>query len=342
MIKKTSTKRFLQGLGRALYHVLLVAMSAGIAFSLPTMVSIVARDFWTYWALVEKQNIFLVSVEIALALLLVLFFNYLGSSWRDRRFARMARGSGMVHFFPASRFLTQRRIRRLKKKQGFARDIMTIASTGHRTFTDPRGDLHDVLQNCREAKLMLLNPHGEGAGARAKSILDPEVTPERFREQIKKSIDFLKQLKAVQKNIKLKLYGDAPFLKLAILGDYVWVKHYHPGLDIHAMPEYVFEHDQNPGSLYTPFYQYFLMRWDGPDTPEYDLETDELVYRDVAGNEFKREKFDAPSKHDGEPGAGESFRPASLTSLTYHHESSTRSGEADRGNAAVMDGGKSH
>jgi hypothetical protein len=81
LVKKASTKHFLQGLGRVLYHVLLVAMSAGVVFFLPTMVSIVARDFWTYWALVEKQNIFLVSVEIALALLLVLFFNYLGSSW---------------------------------------------------------------------------------------------------------------------------------------------------------------------------------------------------------------------------------------------------------------------
>ena len=76
MIKKTSTKHFLQGLGRVLYHVLLVAMSAGIAFSLPTTVSVIARDFWTYWALVEKQYLFLISFEIALALLLVLFFNY--------------------------------------------------------------------------------------------------------------------------------------------------------------------------------------------------------------------------------------------------------------------------
>ena len=76
MIEKTSTKHFLQSLARVLYHVLLVAMSAGIAFSLPRMVSVIARDFWTYWALVEKQNLFLISVEIALALLLVLFFNY--------------------------------------------------------------------------------------------------------------------------------------------------------------------------------------------------------------------------------------------------------------------------
>ena len=59
---------------------------------------------------------------------------------------------------------------------------------------------------------------------RAKSILDPDITLERLAEQIKKSIDLLKGLKAAQKNIKLKLYDDAPSLKMAILGDYMWIK----------------------------------------------------------------------------------------------------------------------
>ncbi len=70
------------------------------------------------------------------------------------------------------------------------------------------------------------------------------------------------------------------------------MKHYHPSLDVHSMPEYVFEHEQNPGSLYTPLYQYFLMRWEELNIPGYDFETDELVYRDEAGNEKAREKFD--------------------------------------------------
>ncbi len=69
--------------------------------------------------------------------------------------------------------MAQRKIRRLKKAQGFARDVMVISSTGFRTFVDPRGDLHDVLHNCREAKIMLLNPYSHGASARAQSILDP-------------------------------------------------------------------------------------------------------------------------------------------------------------------------
>ena len=98
------SKHFAKALARILYHVLLVALSAGIAFSLPTMVSFIARNFLPYWALVENQSIFLISAEIVLAVWLILFFNYIGRNWRDRRFAKMARGSGMVHFFPQGNF----------------------------------------------------------------------------------------------------------------------------------------------------------------------------------------------------------------------------------------------
>ncbi len=204
----------------------------------------------------------------------------------------MARDAGLVSVTPARGLLARRRTRKLKEKEGFARDIMVIGSTGFRTFVDPKGDLHHVIKDCREAKIMLLHPFGEGASARAKSILEPGITPESFGEQIKKSIDFLKGLKAVQKNVRLKLYQDVPLLKLSILGDHIWIQHYHAGMDVQSMPEYVFKHDQNTGSLYIPFYQYFLTRWNNPDLPEYDLDTDELIYRDSAGNVIRRERFD--------------------------------------------------
>jgi hypothetical protein len=57
------------------------------------------------------------------------------------------------------------------------------------------------------------------------------------------------------------------------------------------MPEYVFKHDKNLSSLYIPFYQFFMTRWNDPNVPEYDLESDELTYRDTAGNEVSREKL---------------------------------------------------
>lgn len=290
--KKRFWTDLVKGSAHILYHVVVVALSAGIALSLPMIVGLLAKDFFFYWSLVENEKKYLLSVEMTLAVLLILFFNYIGRSWRDRKFAKMARGAGMAYFFSTRGPLAQRKIKRLKKAQGFARDVLIISSTGFRTLVEPQGDLHEVLQSCREAKIMLLNPHSEGARARANSILDPNVTPENFSEQIRKSVDFLKGLKAIQKNVKLKLYEDSPFLKLVILGDYIWMKHYHPGLDIDNMPEFVFEHEQNPGSLYTHLYQYFLARWEDFNIPEYDFETDELVYRDETGNERIREKFD--------------------------------------------------
>ncbi|MBI5640876.1 MAG: hypothetical protein HZA17_10660 [Nitrospirae bacterium] len=291
MFSKRRLKDFIKGPAHILYHVMLILMSAAFALSLPYTVEFVAKKFLIYWTWIGNEKIFLVSVEIALAVILILFFNYIGRSWNDRRYSRMAREAGLVFVSPSKGFFARRRSKRLKEREGIARDVMVIGSTGYRTFADSGGDLHGVIKNCREAKIMLLNPFSDGASIRARSILDPEMTPQHFREQIRKSIDFLKELRAVQKNVRLKLYGEVPFLKVAISGDYVWLKHYHAGFDVQAMPEFVFKHNQSPGSLYVPFYQYFLRWWNNPGIPEYDLDTDELVYRDPAGNEEKREPF---------------------------------------------------
>ena len=284
---------------RVFYHVVVMALSAAFALSLPLTASFMAKNFLVYWSFIGNEKIFLISVEMALAISLVLFFNYISRSWRDRKLSNMARDAGLVSVTPARGLLARRRTRKLKEKEGFAREIMVIGSTGFRTFVDPKGDLHHVIKDCREAKIMLLHPFSEGASARAKSILEPGITPESFGEQIKKSIDFLKGLKAVQKNVRLKLYQDVPLLKLSILGDHIWIQHYHAGMDVQSMPEYVFKHDQNTGSLYIPFYQYFLTRWNNPDLPEYDLDTDELIYRDSAGNVIRRERFDQMKREVG-------------------------------------------
>ena len=52
-----------------------------------------------------------------------------------------------------------------------------------------------------------------------------------------------------------------------------------------------------PGGFYDPVHQYFLSRWQDPRIPEYDLETDELVYQsDSVG--ARREDFFADAKAD--------------------------------------------
>lgn len=292
MLRARGIKEFIKVPAHILYHIAIIAISAGIALSLPYTVSFLSRQFHASWVQIGNEKIFLLAAEIVLAVLLILFFNYTGWVWRDRRLARIARNAGLVFASSSRGIFARRKSRKLKETQGIARDIMVIGSTGFRTFTEMKGDLHAVVRNCRKAKIMLLNPISAGAEIRVKSILDPEITLERFREQIQKSIAFLKELKAVQKDIRLKLYPTVPFLKMTISGDFIWVNHYHAGCDVRLIPEYVFMHKQEPGSLYTVFYQYFLSQWNDPAIPEYDLETDELVYRDAAGNEGKRERIE--------------------------------------------------
>ena len=297
--------RFLDFIGnsaRVLYHIGLAALSAAIALSLPRALNFIAKKTLIYWSLLGNEKLIVVSVEMAVAVLFIFIFNALGRSWKDRRLSNMAENAGLVLVRPARGFLARRKVKKMKERQAYAKDVMIIGSTGLRTFVDPKGDLHQVLQNCRNAKIMLLNPFSEGARVRAISIQNPLVTAETFREQVEKSIEFLKALSAIKKEMKLKLYQDIPLLKLAILDDHIWIQHYHAGLDVQQMPEYVFKHDQNIGSLYVPFYQFFMTRWNDPHVPEYDLESDELVYRDAAGNECKRRRF-ASQEVEAAPGA---------------------------------------
>ncbi len=261
LIKKRIFEDFIKGSTHMFYHILMVGLSAVLALSLPMTASFIAKQFLIYWSLIGNDKIFLISIETMSVIFFIFLSTFLRRSWKDRKLSNMARTAGMVLVTPAKGFFAKRRIRKLKESQGIARDVMVISSTGFRTFVDPKGELHQVIQNCREAKIMLLNPYSEGAIVRAKSIPDPDVTPGSFGEQIRKSIEFLKTLKAAQKKVNLKLYPDSPFLKMTILGDYIWLQHYQAGLDVQMMPKYVFRHDPNIGSLYFPFY------WGGGTTP---------------------------------------------------------------------------
>lgn len=284
-------RSFFRGAANVLYHIVVVTLSGAIALSLPFVAGFLAEDFMAYWNQIKNEEVVLVSIEIAVALFLILAFNYFGRSIGDRKIARIAAGAGLVQCVSAKGRLTRKRAKKAKEQQGMARSVVVLGATGYRTFVDAEGELHQVLRDCLEAKIMLMNPYSEAAQVRARAILHPDVTPLRLREEVKQSIEFLKQLKAAHKNVKLKLYSDLPLMKLVILGDYIWLQHYHANLDVEMTPEYVFQHNQDNPSLYTLFYQYFVERWESPEIPEYDLETDELVYPKNGGNEVRREKF---------------------------------------------------
>lgn len=284
----STVQALLRDAAGSLYHIVIVALSAGIALLLPAG----ARHFLAFWARVEQDKLSLIAVEITVAVLLIVCLNYIHRSMRDRALASVATGAGLVSFFPRRTREAQRHIAQLREEQGTGRTISVIGSSGHSTFVDQVGGLSSVLDKCLGARIMLVNPYSQEASARILAINHPEFTLEKFREEVRQSIRLLKRLKAMGKAVKLKLYSDSPLIKLVILGDYLWLQHYHADLDVKTMPEYVLRHNSKDHGLYTLYAHYFVQRWGNPEIPEYDLETDELVYRNKAGSEIRRERFE--------------------------------------------------
>lgn len=284
----STVRALLRDAAGSLYHIVVVALSAGIALLLPAG----AKHFLSFWSRVEHDKLSLIAVEMMVAILLIICLNYFRRSMRDRTLAMVATGAGLVSFFPRRTRGAQRNIKRLKEEHGTGRTISVIGSSGHSTFVDQVGDLSSVLDKCLGARIMLVNPYGQEASARIEAINHPEFTLETFREEIRQSIQLLKRLKAMGKAVKLKLYSDAPLIKLVILGDYLWLQHYHADLDVQTMPEYVLRHNRKDHGLYTLYAHYFVQRWESAEIPEYDLDTDELVYRNGTGNEIRRERFE--------------------------------------------------
>ena len=281
-------RAFLRNAAGSLYHIVIVALSAGIALLLPAG----ASQFLSFWSRVEHDKFSLIAVEMTAAIVLMLCFNFIHRSMRDRALAAVATGAGLVSFFPRRARDAQRRIKTLKEEQGTGRTVMVIGSSGYSTFVDQVGDLSSVLDKCLEAKILLVNPFSQDASARMHALAHPTYTLPKFREEVRQSIALLKRLKAIGKVVKLKLYSDAPLVKLVILEDYLWLQHYHADLDVQTMPEYVLQRNRKDHGLYTLYAHYFMQRWESAEIPEYDLETDELVYRNRTGQEIRRERFE--------------------------------------------------
>ena len=278
----------LRNIAESLYHIIIVALSGGIALLLPAG----AKQFLALWGRIEHDKVSLIAIEMLVAILLIGGISYVTRSLRDRRTAAAATGAGLVSFFPRRARGAERRIRKLREAHGTGRTIKVIGSSGYSTLVDQVGDLASVLDKCLGAHILLVNPHSQEVSRRIQAIGHPGLTLEGFREEIRQSIALLKRLKTMGKAVKLKLYADAPLVKMVILGDYLWLQHYHADLDIETMPEYVLRHNPKAQGLYTLYAHYFEQRWESADIPEYDFETDELVYRNKAGHETRREAFE--------------------------------------------------
>ena len=293
MSDSTRSRGLLLGFQQVLSHGVITLLAVAIAFSLPQAARYILYE---WWPVVERDANLLLATEIGMASAMVLLFNSAKIMWGNRQRVAMAKLTALAYARKDRRdWLSQRRERALAKRLSAARDAYLLTLTGHDTLVDERSLLRRAVQTAYEIRVMLVNPVGAGLRRRVDS-LPPEVTLLSFHKEIEASIACLAELRKAGKKVTLKFYEQEPFWKVIVLGDHVWVQHCHTGFEVKNQPEYVFglQHDNPREGLYIPFYMHFLEQWNQSCHPEYDFDTNELVYRDEAGNERCRAALGVP------------------------------------------------
>jgi hypothetical protein len=292
--RKPHSHGLVAGVRQILAHGAVTLLALVIAFSLPPAARYI---LYTWWPRVETDTSLLLATEIGFASALVLLFHLAKLAWIDRQKVAMVKLSALVYARNArNHWLARLRERSLVKDLPVARDACVLTLTGHNTFTDGKSLVREALKSAYEIRVMLVNPVGEGL-RRCVDSLPAHVTVLSFQGEIEASIAYLAGLRKLGKKVTLKFYDEEPFWKVIVLGDLVWVQHCHRGYELKQQPEFVFarqHHDARQG-LFTPFFLYFLERWSESRNPEYDFDSNELVYRDAAGNETGRAPLGVPS-----------------------------------------------
>ena len=289
----TSPHSFMSGLRQILSHGAVTVLAVAIAFSLPGFANYILNEWWPE---VESNANLLLGTEIALASVLALIFNLAKIAWDHRQRVLIARLASLVHARNSEAgWLARRRERDLIGHLTTARDAFILTLTGYDTLVAEDSLLRPVIDKAYEIRVMLVNPVGQGLRQRAES-LPSDVTVLTLHTEIEATIGVLSKLRKYGKKVKLKFYDEEPFWKIVVLGDYIWVQHCHSGFVVREQPEYVFalQHTEPRHGLFVPFYMIFLNYWNDTRHPEYDFETNELVYRDAGGRETGREVLGVP------------------------------------------------
>jgi len=281
------------GLRQILSHGTITVLAVAIAFSLPGIANYILNEWWPE---VQNNANLLLATEVGLASVLALLFNLAKIAWDHRRRVLTARLASLVYARNAGAgWWSRRRERALVSQLPAARDAFVLTLTGYDTFVADDSLLRGVIEKAYEIRVMLVNPIGKALRERADS-LPPEITVLTLHTEIEAVVAYLSGLRKFGKKVTLKFYDEEPFWKLIVLGDYVWVQHCHSGFAVKEQPEFVFALQQREPrhGLFVPFYMVFLNQWNDARHPEYDFDTNELVYRDASGKETGRAVLGVP------------------------------------------------
>src|SRR5437667_10284107 len=293
MHRGTPTYNLWTGLRQILTHGVITMLAVAIAFSLPGIANYFLNEWWPE---VQNNANLLLATEVALASVLALLFNLAKIAWGQRQRVLTARLASLIYARSAGAgWRWRRRERALIRQLPAPRDAFVLTLTGYDTFVADDSLLRGVIEKAYEIRVMLVNPVGKALQERADS-LPREITVLTLHTEIEATIGYLSGLRKFGKKVKLKFYDEEPFWKLIVLGDYVWVQHCHSGFAVKQQPEFVFalQHREPRHGLFVPFYMVFLNQWNDARHPEYDFDTNELVYRDASGKETGRAALGVP------------------------------------------------
>ncbi len=277
-----------------IHHTAITLLAVWIAFRLPEAARYI---LFVWWPKVEGNAEALLITEITLAACLVVLFHALRFTWACWRKAKLNETASLVHARDVTDGWLARLVdQSLREALPWNRDLFIMGVTGREIFDAESPGLRNVLKDCHELRVMLLNPNSDGARKRAQSLGEPEKVLAEFRREVAESIKYLAQLRETGRKVSLKLYEDRPLWKLVFAGDRVWVQYCHDGRDTRDCPEYAFAlqpHRPERG-FFPALFSYFLNQWDDPGNPEYSFESAELVYRGHEGAEDERIPFPSP------------------------------------------------
>ncbi len=285
---RTSLLNLWNHLRHAATHAGITLVAVGLALALPRAASYI---LFNWWPKIREDAQLLLLTEVGFATVLVLLLNLLKLTWDYRAKARMATVASLVYAHEDVALGAQKSRRPLPPV--WKRDLAIMAVTGYGTFAAEDSPFGQILDDCYELRVMLLNPYGPGALAYAAAHADSAAALADIRREVAASIDALRRLQGKGKKVALKFYDEAPFWKLVFTGEYAWVRCCHSSRDAGRYPEYIFAlHPENPSRGFFPaFYTYFLNRWNDSIHPDYAFETGEFVYRDSQGTELRREPY---------------------------------------------------
>jgi hypothetical protein len=269
-------------------HSIVTALAVGLAFALPEAARYI---LFQWWPRAEVDGQLLLFSELILAAVVVLLFHAARIAWEARSLRRISQVAALIEVRDSGkRFALRDAHRRSGSRLPVTRDALVLAMTGYDTFVAADSELGRIIGSCYEIRVLLLSPHSVGAAQRARSFADARAALHGHRRELRASIRYLKQLNCAGKKVRLRLYESAPFWKVVIVGEHAWIQYCHDGYEVKSQPEYVFalRHDRPEQGLFPPFYMHVLNLWNDPGNAEYDLASDELVFRDTAGSEVRR------------------------------------------------------